>query len=33
SRGQITVVDRVGLENHICECYASIKKVYEGLLQ
>ncbi|GGC16823.1 Crp/Fnr family transcriptional regulator [Oxalicibacterium flavum] len=32
SRGQITVVDRVGLEDHICECYASIKKVYEGLL-
>lgn len=32
SRGQITVVDRIGLEDHICECYASIKKVYEGLL-
>jgi len=32
SRGQITVVDRIGLEDHICECYASIKKVYEDLL-
>lgn len=32
SRGQITVVDRAGLEDHICECYASIKRVYEGLL-
>ncbi|MES2027160.1 MAG: Crp/Fnr family transcriptional regulator [Pseudomonadota bacterium] len=33
SRGHITVVDREGLENHICECYAGIKKVYEGLLK
>ncbi|HEX2604315.1 MAG TPA: Crp/Fnr family transcriptional regulator [Oxalicibacterium sp.] len=33
SRGQITVLDRAGLENHICECYASIKEVYQGLLQ
>lgn len=32
SRGQITVLDRGGLEDHICECYASIKKVYVGLL-
>lgn len=33
SRGQILVIDRAGLEQHICECYTSIKKVYEGLLQ
>ena len=33
SRGQITVLDRAGLEAHICECYAGIKKVYEGLLK
>jgi CRP-like cAMP-binding protein len=33
SRGQILVIDRAGLEAHICECYAGIKKVYEGLLQ
>ncbi len=32
SRGQITVADRVGLEKHICECYADMKKIYEGLL-
>lgn len=33
SRGQITVVDRAGLEEQICECYASLSKGYEGLLQ
>jgi CRP-like cAMP-binding protein len=33
SRGHITVVNRAGLENHICECYADIKKVYDGLLK
>jgi CRP-like cAMP-binding protein len=32
SRGQITVVDRAGLEEQICECYTSLKKEYEGLL-
>ena len=32
SRGQITVVDRVGLEEQICECYTSLTKEYDGLL-
>src|SRR5690606_5852114 len=32
SRGQITVVDREGLEQQIYECYASLTKGYEGLL-
>ncbi|RBA25509.1 Crp/Fnr family transcriptional regulator [Herminiimonas fonticola] len=32
SRGQITVVDRAGLEEQICECYTSLKKEYDGLL-
>lgn len=32
SRGQITVVDRAGLEEQICECYTSLTKEYDGLL-
>lgn len=32
SRGRITVIDRAGLEAHICECYAIIRKAYDRLL-
>lgn len=32
SRGQITVLDRVGLEERVCECYAVVKKEYDRLL-
>ncbi len=32
SRGQITVVNRAGLEEQICECYTSLSKEYDGLL-
>ncbi|CAL61214.1 putative Bacterial regulatory protein, Crp [Herminiimonas arsenicoxydans] len=32
SRGQITVVDRSGLEAQIFECYTRLSKEYEGLL-
>ena len=31
-RGHITVVDRAGLEQRTCECYAVVKKEYERLL-
>jgi len=31
-RGHITVLDRAGLENRTCECYAVVKKEYERLL-
>jgi CRP-like cAMP-binding protein len=31
-RGQITVLDRDGLERRSCECYAVVKKEYERLL-
>jgi CRP-like cAMP-binding protein len=31
-RGRITVVDRGGLEQRTCECYAVVKKEYERLL-
>jgi len=31
-RGRITVVDRAGLENRTCECYAVVKQEYERLL-
>jgi len=31
-RGRITVVDRKGLEQRACECYAVVKKEYERLL-
>jgi len=30
-RGHITVVDRIGLELHTCECYAVVKKEYARL--
>jgi CRP-like cAMP-binding protein len=32
SRGCITVIDRPGLEAHVCECYAVVKKEYDRLL-
>ncbi len=32
SRGHITVLDRKGLENRTCECYAVVKKEYDRLL-
>jgi len=32
SRGQITVLDRPGLELRVCECYAVVKKEYDRLL-
>lgn len=31
-RGQITVLDRVGLETDVCECYAVVKKEFARLL-
>ena len=31
-RGHITVLDRVGLESHACECYAVVKKELSRLL-
>jgi CRP-like cAMP-binding protein len=31
-RGRITVVDRLGLEQRTCECYAVVQKEYERLL-
>jgi CRP-like cAMP-binding protein len=32
SRGRITVVNRPGLERHVCECYAVVKKEFDRLL-
>lgn len=32
SRGHIKVLDRKGLENRVCECYAVVKKEYDRLL-
>jgi len=32
SRGRIEVLDRVGLEKAVCECYAVVKKEYDRLL-
>ena len=32
SRGHITVLDRTGLEQRSCECYAVVKKEYDRLL-
>ena len=32
ARGHISVVDRNGLENRTCECYAVVKKEYDRLL-
>ena len=32
ARGRITVLDRAGLEQRTCECYAVVKKEYDRLL-
>ena len=32
ARGHITVLDREGLENRTCECYAVVKREYDRLL-
>jgi CRP-like cAMP-binding protein len=32
TRGHITVVDRAGLENRTCECYAVVKRESDRLL-
>jgi CRP-like cAMP-binding protein len=32
SRGRITIVDRLGLETRVCECYAVVKTEYDRLL-
>ncbi len=32
SRGQITILDRVGLEEFACECYAAVKVEFDRLL-
>jgi CRP-like cAMP-binding protein len=32
-RGHITVLDRAGLERHVCECYAVVKNEFERLLR
>lgn len=32
SRGRITVLERKGLEQRACECYAVVKKEYDRLL-
>ncbi|MCD2451623.1 Crp/Fnr family transcriptional regulator [Methylicorpusculum oleiharenae] len=31
-RGHITVIDRLGLESHACECYSVVKKEFHRLL-
>jgi len=31
-RGHITVLDRAGLEDHVCECYATVKSEIDRLL-
>ena len=31
-RGHITVLDRDGLEQRVCECYQVVKKEYDRLL-
>jgi CRP-like cAMP-binding protein len=32
SRGHVTILDRAGLEQRTCECYAVVKKEYDRLL-
>jgi CRP-like cAMP-binding protein len=32
ARGHITILDRKGLEDRVCECYAVVKKEYDRLL-
>jgi CRP-like cAMP-binding protein len=31
-RGNISILDRAGLEHHSCECYAAVRREYERLL-
>lgn len=31
-RGHITLLDRQGLEDSVCECYSVVKKEYDRLL-
>jgi len=31
-RGEVTVLDREGLEESACECYAAVRNEYERLL-
>ncbi|MGM0985172.1 MAG: Crp/Fnr family transcriptional regulator, partial [Pseudomonadota bacterium] len=31
-RGRITILDRLGLEARVCECYMTVKKEYDRLL-
>ena len=31
-RGQVTILDRAGLEGAACECYAVIRRAYAALL-
>ncbi len=31
-RGRITIIDRAGLEERVCECYAVVKEEYDRLL-
>jgi len=33
SRGRVRVVDRAGLENAACECYAIVTREYQRLLE
>lgn len=32
TRGRITVIDRIGLENRVCECYQVVKTEFDRLL-
>jgi CRP-like cAMP-binding protein len=32
-RGHITVLDRTGLETHVCECYDVVKKEFDRLFR
>lgn len=32
SRGRITVIDRIGLEERVCECYEVVRQEYQRLL-
>ena len=32
ARGHISVLNRAGLENRVCECYAVVKREYDRLL-